>query len=152
MDFMKRHKFKLILLGVFILVFIIALVALIKLLYPDSRKDVYGNRLAGIEKVKISDQIVTEIKDKIGSSDFVNDVDYVLKGKLINFVIDVKDDIKKDDIKKLANNVTDLFESDIQNYYDIQIIVISDKEESKNYPVFAYKHKSKKEFVWTNNM
>ena len=43
MDFIKRHKFKLILLVIFLVVFAVALYVLIGLLYPDNRKNEYGN-------------------------------------------------------------------------------------------------------------
>lgn len=151
MDFIKRHKFKLILLVLFLIVFVVALVALIKLLYPDSRKDVYGNRLAGIEDIPLSNQVITEVKDKISSSDFVLEVDNLLKGRLLNFTIYVNADTNKEEAKKLVTSITEILDSEAQSFYDIQVMILEDKEESTNYPVFAYKHKSSKEFVWTNN-
>lgn len=151
MKFIKRHIIKLILLVVFLIVFIVALVALLKLLYPDSRKDEYGNRLTGIENVIIEEKVVTEIKDKISASDFVLDIEYSLKGRLVNFTIYVTADTDKNTAKNLVTNITDIFGSDIQEFYDVQVIIVEDKEESTEYPIFAYKHKSSKEFIWTNN-
>ena len=151
MDFIKRHKFKLILLMVFIIVFIVALIALMNLLYPDSRKNVYGNRLEGIENVKIKSKVLTEIKDKISASDFVLEVDDLLTGRLIKFTIYVKADTNKDDAKKLVTNITETLSKEIQEFYDIQVMINEDKEESEAYPIFAYKHKTSKDFIWTRN-
>ena len=151
MDFIKRHKFKLALLILFLIVFIVALYVLIGLLYPDNRKNVYGNRLLGIEKVKLSEQSITEIKDKMEANDFVNNTKYSLNGKLINFIIEVKADTNKNSSKGLVNNILEVFSDEVKKFYDIQVIIIEDKEESKNYPIFAYKHKSEEKFVWTNN-
>lgn len=151
MDFIKRHKVKLVLLGVFLLVFIVALFVLINLFYPDSRKDVYGNRLSGIENKKVSNQAITEIKDKISSSDFVDGIEYSLKGRLINFQIEVKSSTKVSEAKKLVSNIIESFDNDTKKFYDIQVIIIENDEQSKNYPVFAYKHKTNDKFVWTNN-
>ena len=151
MDFIKRHKFKLLLLIVFIVVFVVALFALINLLYPDSRKDVYGNRLAGIDDVPIKEKVLTEIKDKISASDFVLEVDDLLTGRLIKFTIYVKADTNKDNAKKLVTNIKDVLSSEIQSFYDIQVMIIEDKEKSTNYPIFAYKHKTSDDFIWTNN-
>ena len=78
MNFTTQHKIKLLLLGVFILVFIIALFVLINLLYPDSRKDVYGNRLDGINSNKVSNQTITQIKDKISTTGLVENIEYLL--------------------------------------------------------------------------
>lgn len=151
MNFIKRHKFKLILLVVFLIVFVVALVAFINLLYPDSRKDEYGNRLDGIENVPIKTTVMTEIKDKIGSYDFVLEADYLLTGRLVKFTISVKADTNKEEAKKVVTNITDVFSNEIKEFYDIQVMISEDKEESTQYPIFAYKHKTSKEFIWTNN-
>lgn len=150
MDFMKRHRLKLVLLGVFVLTFIIALFALISLLYPDAKKDVYGNRLEGINKVKISNQIITEIKDKLASSELVGEVEYVLKGRLINFDIKAKDSIDINTLKELVDKIPESFSKKQLNYYDIQVCIIMPGENDET-SVFAYMHKSSDKFVWTNN-
>ena len=151
MQYISLHKFKIILLVVFLIIFVVALFALINLLYPDSRKDVYGNRLEGIENVLIENQVITEIKDKISSSDFVLDIDYLLTGKLVKFTIYVAADTNKDASKNLVTNITDTLSSEVQAFYDIQVMINEDKEESTDYPIFAYKHKKSKEFIWTKN-
>ena len=151
MNFIKRHKLKLIILLVFIIVFVVALIALMNLLYPDSRRDVYGNRLEGIKNVPIKEKVVTEIKDKMSALDFVLEVDDLLTGKLIKFSICVKADTNKEEAKKVVTNITETFSQEIQEFYDIQVIINEDKEESTAYPIFAYKHKTSKDFVWTKN-
>ena len=148
MDFMKKHKMKLILLGILILVFIISLFAIVSLLYPDLRKDIYGNRLSGISDVKISNQVITKVKDDLNFSKIVVNTDYVLKGKLINFIVKVKKDTNINDAKKLPDIILESIEDKIQEYYDIQVIIT---EENEKYPIMAYKHKTSKTFVWTNN-
>lgn len=150
MDFVKRHRIKLILLGVFVLTFIIALFALISLLYPDAKKDVYGNRLDGINKVKISSQIVTEIKDKVNSSNLVEEVEYVLKGRLINFDIKAKDGADVNELKQLTAKIPESFSNKQLEYYDIQVCITMQSENEQT-SIFAYKHKSSDNFVWTNN-
>lgn len=151
MDFMKKHKMKLILLGILILVFIISLFAIVSLLYPDLRKDIYGNRLSGISDVKISNQVITKVKDDLNFSKIVVNTDYVLKGKLINFIVKVKKDTNINDAKKLPDIILESIEDKIQEYYDIQVIIIEETEENEKYPIMAYKHKTSKTFVWTNN-
>lgn len=150
MNFMKKHKLKIALLVILLLIFVVALVVFIKLLYPDSRKDVYGNRLEGIDKLIVSNQVITEIKDKIDSYDFVNDVDYLLAGRLINFIIEVKGEAKVEDVKKVVSHIVESFNSEIKGFYDIQTI-IKVNEESEHYPMFAYKHKTRENFVWAKN-
>ena len=160
MEFLKRHWFKLTLIILFLAMLIIGVFAVLKFLYPDSRKDVYGNRLLGIEDVVIESEMVDEIKEKISSNEFVVDVEYILKGKLINFTIEVKENTDKNTAKSLVNNITETFSTEIKEFYDIQVLIIEFKEETENpeeteqksnYPIFAYKHKTSENFVWTNN-
>lgn len=153
MKFIKRHWLKLALIVIFLIMIVVGIYAVLKFLYPDSRKDVYGNRLIGIEDVQIDDKTIKEIKEKISSSEVVLETDYVLKGKLINFTIYVNNGTDKNTSKLLVNYITETFSKEIQEFYDIQVLIIEDTEdsESTNYPIFAYKHKTNDTFVWTNN-
>jgi len=158
MEFIKRHWFKLTLIILFLAMLIIGVFAVLKFLYPDSRKDEYGNRLIGIEDVVIEDKTVDEIKDKISANEFVTKVSYILKGKLINFTIEVVQNTDKNTAKTLVNNITEVFNTEIKEFYDIQVLIIEKQEKTEeeteknsNYPIFAYKHKTSKNFVWTNN-
>jgi len=158
MEFIKRHWFKLTLIILFLAMLIIGVFAVLKFLYPDSRKDEYGNRLIGIEDVVIEDKTVDEIKDKISANEFVTKVSYILKGKLINFTIEVVQNTDKNTAKTLVNNITEVFNTEIKEFYDIQVLIIEKQEKTEeeteknsNYPIFAYKHKTSENFVWTNN-
>ena len=158
MEFIKRHWFKLTLIILFLAMLIIGVFAVLKFLYPDSRKDEYGNRLIGIEDVVIEDKTVDEIKDKISANEFVTKVSYILKGKLINFTIEVVQNTDKNTAKTLVNNITEVFNTEIKEFYDIQVLIIEKQEKTEeeteknsNYPIFAYKHKTSEKFVWTNN-
>jgi len=160
MEFIRRHWLKLTLIILFLAMLIVGVFAVLKFLYPDSRKNVYGNRLIGIEDVKIENKTIDEIKEKINANDYVIDVDYILKGKLINFTIEVNTDTDKNSAKSLVNNITEVFSTEIKEFYDIQVLIVEFKEETENseetekksnYPIFAYKHKTSEKFVWTNN-
>lgn len=151
MKFIKHHKIKLMLLIIFILVFIIALVVIVNLFYPDSKKSVYGNRLSGIEKAKISNQIITQINDELNSIEAVNSSSFSLNGRLINFVIEVKEGTKVSELDKFTKIINDKLEDEIKSFYDIQLIIDEKSKDSKNYPIFGYKHKSVADFIWTNN-
>lgn len=151
MNFMKDRKIKIILLCIFILVFVISIIAIVSVLYTDSSKDVYGNRLSGIEDVKVSNQEILKIKDDFKLSKLVKTTDYSLKGRLMNFVIEVEDTTKVADVKKIAQNILTSLDEKVQGYYDIQLFIVSNDEKNEDYPIMAYKHKTSKNFVWTNN-
>ena len=59
---MKKHKGLIICLVILLILGIIAFVVAKKLLYPDSSKNKYGDRLNGIENYPISDNTINEMK------------------------------------------------------------------------------------------
>ena len=80
----KRIIFISIIIGIIIILFVL----IFKLFFVDSNKDVYGNRLDGINKVKIGENQISDIKEQINSYDEVNSFEYDLKGRLINIIIE----------------------------------------------------------------
>lgn len=115
-------------------------------------KDVYGDRLEGIEKVKLSDSYIKDVTKKLKEKEFVTEVNYSLKGRLLSFVIIVADETNVDEAKKLGDIVIQGFNEEELAYYDLQICLndTGTKEESL-YPFIATKHKTSEVFVWSNN-
>ena len=150
MKFIRKHKFTtftiIMLLVIFILMF-----SLIRFLVPNYDSDGYGNRLKGIENYKIEDKTINELKDKIGQNESVVSVDYLLTGRLIDITLVVKDEVEKDAAKAIAGECLPYFTDEQKKYYDIQILVKSENEESEKYPVIGYKHKTNEALIWSNN-
>ena len=113
--------------------------------------DEYGSRLKNIEKYKIEENKINELKDTISKNDGVVSVNYLLTGRLIDITIVVKDDVERDISKGYAGKVLDYFTEEQKGYYDIQVLIKSENDGSEKYPVMGYKHKSSLTFVWSNN-
>lgn len=151
MEFLKKNKVTIVLGIVFLGIMIAAFACIVRLVYPDSKKDLYGNRLDGIENVSIHEDKITEIKQTLIDTGKVNTVTYDLKGKLANFTIDVKKDTDKVSAKALSDKILTVFTEEQKNFYDFQIfLVCTEDEESELYPMIGYKHKTTVNFVWTN--
>jgi hypothetical protein len=152
MKFVKKHKFKLIGAFVFLLLMIFAFIGIKELIYPDTHKDLYGNRLEGIEDVRISQDKLGKIKLSLQSTDDVSNVIYDIKGRIVNFIITVNSDTDLITSKSLADKIMEDFTVEEKNYYDFQVYIINSKdEESELYPIIGYKHKTSLSFKWTNN-
>ena len=95
MKYIKKNKWVLIPISVFVLVMIFAVVGIVNLVVPNDSKDLYGNRLENIEKNKISDDNVSLIEEQLLATGKVKSVSYDLKGKLINYILVVNDDVDK---------------------------------------------------------
>ena len=131
MKYIKKNKWVLIPISVFVLVMIFAVVGIVNLVVHNDSKDLYGNRLENIEKNKLS-------------------VSYDLKGKLINYILVVNDDVDKVTSQSLTAKILEGFEQNIKEYYDFQVFITTEQE-SEIYPIIGYKHFNSANFVWTNN-
>lgn len=150
MEFVRKHKFTVFTI-VMLLVMVILAVSLVRFLIPDSNGDEYGNRLKGIEDYPIDEAKIDELKEEIGQNDAVTSVDYILEGRLIDITISVKDETERDVVKGYADQLLTYFTDEQKSYYDIQVLIKSDNEESEKYPIMGYRHKSNAGFVWSNN-
>lgn len=114
----------------------------------SSGNDKYGNRLDGIDKYPIAEQTIDDIKTEITKLDKVNFISYELEGRLAKFIIKVEDDLMIGEAKNYADKILEHFSEDIKGFYDIQILIDSNKDESENYPIAGYKHKTSDSLVW----
>lgn len=146
MEFIKKNKILVSLLVIAIVFFAAIMIIIFSNLSIGNNE--YGNRLDNIEKYPISDEAINEIKTDISSYEKVTFVSYNLEGKLANFILTVDDSLEEETAKNYANKILENLSDDVKSYYDIQVLVDSDNEESEVYPIIGYKHKTTDMFVW----
>lgn len=146
MEFIKKNKILVSLLVIAIVFFAAIMIIIFSNLSIGNNE--YGNRLDNIEKYPISDEVINEIKTDISSYEKVTSVSYDLEGKLANFILTVDDSLEEETAKNYANKILENLSDDVKSYYDIQVLVDSDNEESEVYPIIGYKHKTTDMFVW----
>lgn len=140
MNFIKRNK---ILITILTLIFIITILLVIYFCIYQKNSNKYGNRLNGIENVLISDNKISNIKEKILSNNNCNSITYKLDGKIIKFFIDVNPETDELTLESIFNSILDGFSDSEKSFYDFEIFVTST---SKSYPVIAYKHRNNEVF------
>lgn len=151
MKFFKKHKKETIFLMVGIAVFLILLIIFIVMWFSGSNNK-YGTRLDKIDEVPLSDSYLGDIESDISDKSIVSKVSSNIQGKLVNFIITVKDGTSIDDAKKLSSVVKDGFTDDELKFYDLQVFVaVSSNKDDTKYPIIGYKHKNNDNFVWSNN-
>lgn len=150
MKYIKKNKWVLVPITVFASVMIFAIIGIVNLVVPNDSKNLYGNRLDGIENYQIKEETVSAIKEELIKTEKVKNVSYDLKGKLINFVITIKEDTDKVTAESLTNKILSGFEEEIKKFYDFQVFIRTE-EESEIFPIIGYKHVTSVNFVWTNN-
>jgi len=118
--------------------------------FPNVSKAIYGDRLDGIEKVKITKSEQNKIKDSLKENANVEKVNIVISGKIFNVLITVKNETSLDDAKGLGATVLTNLEDKQKKFYDVQVFV-QKTNDSKQFPIIGYKHHTKDDFTWTKD-
>lgn len=125
-------------------------IVLVKLLnnYSNEKGAIYGTRLDGIEKVKLTSNMKTEIINNIESMEKTQKVSINVQGKIINCEITVNDDITRDDAKTLADRIPEKLTEEQKKFYDIQIFIKKNTDD-QTFPIIGYRHHARESFTWT---
>ena len=148
-NFIKNNKVTVIAF-IICVIFVILVFALKLTFFPNEGTAIYGDRLDGIEKVEITDSDQKNIIKSLEEKDEVKNADTDIKGRTLSVLITVNDDVELDSSKALTSSVIDNLKKDQTGYYDIQIFISKDNDDTR-YPIIGYKHKDKDEFSWTKD-
>lgn len=146
-SFLKKYK-----VYIYIVLFLIILVTVFLLvknfLYPDDMISIYGSRLEGIEKVKITNYRKNEIKGIFLEEELVESIDIDVKGKIINIIIKGKEKYTIEEAKKkITEGIKSLKKEEIE-FYDVQFFVTN---ENIKYTLIGYKNKNSEKISWTEH-
>lgn len=150
MKFIKKHKFTvLVILAFVVLVLILAVVK--NIFFGGSGRPAYGNRLDGIENVKIEEKRYDELATKLKKNDKVEDASCNLSGKIINVIITVSDKTSKKDAKSIGSSVLEEFSKDELAFYDVQVYIKKKDAKQNDFPIIGYKHHKNKSLSWSKD-
>ena len=148
-NFIKNNKVTVV--AFIICVIFVVLVFAIKLtFFPNEGTAIYGDRLDGIEKVEITDKQQKDIIKSLEDKDEVKSADTDIKGRTLNVLITVNDDVELAPAKALTSSVIDNLKKDQTSFYDIQVFISKDNDDTR-FPIIGYKHQDKDEFSWTKD-
>ena len=147
MEFIKKNK-KLCIIRTILLVFLILLFILLKLFSVDYSKSEYGDRLKGINDVKISSSTEKKLENEMKELSEVKDCNYRLQGRLIYINITFNEGVSIDTAREVSNKVLEYFDEDEKKYYDMELILTNENKDSEGYPEMGYKHKTSESIVW----
>lgn len=149
MKFIKKNKFTIIAIVCF-LVIMLLVVQVKNIFFPNGGNALYGNRLDGIDEVKVSSGQSKKISNKLTENESVKAVKTLVNGKIINVIITVADEMSLEDAKGIAPLVLEELDDDQKKFFDVEVII--DKEgESTQFPIIGYKHHSKEGFTFTKD-
>ncbi len=155
-SFFKKHKKKCIILGIILVIliaFIIFSYRIISYLIPNTKESVYGDRCEITVNHPIESNREDTIKDIVKNYEGYKFKTFEVKCNLVDIIIEVADGTNFNDVKKMGKEILGVFTDEEKKYYDLQLMIKSDHEESENYPQIGTHHKeidgvSNDDFVW----
>lgn len=145
----NRNKGFAIIVGLSIILFLILLIIFLQMLLGGSSNK-YGNRLDGIEDVKISNDTFEAVKKELTDTELVLEVSTRIQGKIVYTTIVLKDDTSKDKAKEIASATLDNYSEDELKFYDFSFF-LRWKGEDADTVVTGNKHHNLDSITWTNN-
>lgn len=150
MKFIKKNRYTLILLLVFALLFCCA-ITFKKLFIADGDKDKYYGRIDSKTDVEIKQSVLDGICKDLEGKEEVTLCTGRRQGKVINFVITVKDEVTSENAKKLSDEVIKQFSDTEISYFTLQYFVKKNNEKLNNFPIIGAHSPNIKETVWTKD-
>ncbi len=144
---LKQNKYTTIVFFIFLFLFLIGWL-IFGLVMPKNGEPVYGNRLDGIEEVKVTndekDKLVTELEKR----KYVNKASVHVNGKIINVLVETTNGTKVGTAKTLKKVVLEGFSKDQLSFYDIQLFLTNEISTAKGYPAIGYKNSNDNNFTF----
>lgn len=152
----KNNKKKVIMIVtvlVLLILFVCISYAIISFLMPNTKASVYGNRCEVTRDYPVASDRKDKLEAFVSKQDKMKFVNFEVKCNLIDIIVEVDDSVAVSKIKTMAKSMLEEFSDDEIKYYDIEIMIKSNKSDSDSYPMIGVHHKeingsSTDNFVW----
>lgn len=118
--------------------------------FSNNSKAVYGDRLDGIEEVRITDNKLEQIESELNERDEVSSSDASISGRILNVIITVNDDVSVETARSLTEVIDSAIDDDQRNYYDTQVFIKKNNDDA-SFPIIGYRHEDKTTYSWTKD-
>ena len=150
--FFKENRTLFILMVVAIVCIIVSIVLLFKYFYFGNGGSNYGDRLEGIENVRISDDKQREVASKIDENELVNHTDVNITGKRVDIRIVFNEKASLVDAQGVALKSLDNFSDEEKSFYDFEFTLKQDAtEKTEGFLIMGAKNVNGSNLVWNNN-
>ncbi len=148
MNFLKKNRNTIIAVAVFLIVLIVVF-KFIGMLTGDEEKAIYGNRIDGIDAVKIDGNKEDQIEEAL--KDSTTKVSVKTAGRLVTIIATVNNETTRDVAKTLAAKAIEPLTAEQKKYFDIQVIIKKENTEDAQFPIIGYRQHTREAFVWTKD-
>jgi len=150
--FYKEHRVFTILMAIVIVCLILIITVLVQIFYFGNGNDKYGDRLEGIDNVKISESKESDFENNVKADGKVKNCDLVVTGRIIYITMQFDEAVDLETAKSIALKSLESFSEDELAFYDFNFTLkknTSDKVEG--FIISGARTKNGSGLVWNNN-
>lgn len=148
-NWIKKNKGFTVIIVLALVLIIILGVIFIRLLGGNSSNK-YGNRLDGIEEVKITKKVYDGVEEEVMATEAASKVTTRLQGKIVYTTIVLKSDTGVDKAKEIASNTLDNYSEQQLKYYDFSFFLKWEKEDGI-VVITGNKHNNMDSITWVRS-
>ena len=147
---LRENKYTVLVFFIFLGLFIIGWFVFGLIMPNGDENKKYGNRLDDIEEAgqMITKEQTDKIVEAVEKKSFVNKASTSVEGRIINVIVEVKKNTSTSTAKALDSVVLEAISTEQKKLYDVQLLIKSENEKSKDFPIIGYKNSSDKGFVF----
>ena len=150
--FLKEHRIFTMLMAIVVVCIVLIITVLINVFYMGNGSNEYGNRLDGIEEVKISKSKENDFENNVANNDKIKKVDLRVQGKIIYVTIEVETGVKLEEAEGIALKSLDNFDEKELAFYDFNFTLKQDATDNNDgFVISGAKNKNGTGLVWNNN-
>lgn len=144
-----EHRVFAILMALVIVCFVLIGTVLVQCFYVGSSKDKYGDRLAGIEKVKID---YKDVESKIAAEEIVKNAKVKITGKIVYISMNFEAPTTLVEAQSIAQKSLDYFDEAQKKFYDFHFTMKEEATETdEGFIISGARNKNGSGLVWNNN-
>ena len=150
--YLKENRTLFILMIVAIVCIVVSVILLFKYFYFGNGGSNYGDRLEGIENVRISDDKRNEVANKIQENSLVESATVNVTGKRIDIRMVFTEKASLVDAQGVALKSLDNFSDEEKGFYDFEFTLKKEAtEKSDPFLIMGAKNVNGTNLVWNNN-
>lgn len=149
---MARKKYRqdnvilFVLIGILLVCFIAICILFYKYFYAGTSETKYGDRLDGIDKYVLNDNLTDEIKKIYAEDKTVGEIEVNVKGKVIYINMNYVESVKVETAQSSAIKALEKIGEENLKFYEVQFILTC--KDNENFPVFGSKNANSLKVVW----
>jgi hypothetical protein len=150
--FFKEHRIFTMLMAIVVVCLVLIMTVLVNIFYMGNGTNQYGNRLDGIEEVKVSSSKIKDFKNNVANNDKVKSVDIRVQGKIIYITMQIEPGVKLEEAEGIALKSLENFSEEESAFYDFNVTLKQNStDNSEGFIISGAKNKNGTGLIWNNN-